>query len=153
MATEQTQKQTADEAMPSALEMPPARGGIAPYLAVSDAAKAADFYVQAFGATELFRYPPDEKGRYMHIHLEVNGGSLMLSDPFPEHGHGFQEAQGYSLVLTIADIDAAFQRAIDAGGTVVMPVQKMFWGHRYGQLRDPFGVLWAMDSPDTAPPE
>jgi uncharacterized glyoxalase superfamily protein PhnB len=124
------------------------KGGVVPYLSVSDAGKAADFYVKAFGATEAFRYPPDDKGRYMHIHLYINGGSLMLCDPFPEHGHPHQPAQGYTLHMKVDDVDAWFKRAVNAGAEVVLPLQRMFWGDRYGQLRDPFGVLWSMGMPD-----
>jgi uncharacterized glyoxalase superfamily protein PhnB len=143
---------TAQQRTPApASDSPPAAlGGVVPYLNVSNAAAAADFYVKAFGAQEMLRYPPDEKGRTMHIHLHLNGGSLMLSDPFPEHGCSTTEPQGYSLLIPVKDIDAAFQRAVDAGATVIMPVQKMFWGDRYGQLRDPFGVTWAMNAPDAA---
>jgi PhnB protein len=124
------------------------KGGIAPYLSVSDASKAAEFYVKAFGATEAFRYPPDDKGRYLHIHLYVNGGSLMLSDPFPDHGHPHQPAQDYTLHMRVDDVDAWWKRAVDAGAEVVLPLQRMFWGDRYGQLRDPFGVLWSMGMRD-----
>ncbi len=84
----------------------------------------------------------------MHIHLYINGGSVMLSDPYPEHGHPHQTPQGFSLMLPVKDdIDGRYQRAIDAGATAVMPPQDMFWGDRYGQLRDPFGNLWAMNQP------
>jgi PhnB protein len=50
-------------------------------------------------------------------------------------------------MLRVDDIDAWWQRAIAAGGETVMPVAEMFWGDRYGQLRDPFGILWALDQP------
>ena len=68
---------------PAVEDKPAVLGGVVPFLNVSNAGAAADFYVRAFGAREVFRYPPDEQGRTMHIHLHVNGGSLMLSDPFP----------------------------------------------------------------------
>ena len=126
---------------------PEVRGGVVPYLNLDGAARAADFYVAAFGAIEAGRMPPDPQGRSMHIHLYVNGGSLMLSDPFPEHGCPAVPQQGYSLVLRVDDADALFARAVAAGATPVMPVQDMFWGDRYGQLRDPFGVLWALNQP------
>lgn len=126
------------------------KGGVVPYLSVNDASAAADFYVRAFGAEVAFRYPPDEKGRTMHIHLYVNGGSLMLSDPFPEHGHPHQPPQGYTLHLKVDDVDAWWTRAVEAGAQVVLPLQRMFWGDRYGQLRDPFGVMWSMGAPDTS---
>ena len=63
----------------------------------------------------------------------------MLSDPFPEHGHPLGTPQGYSLLLPVKDIDAWWRRAVEAGAQSVMPVTEMFWGDRYGQLRDPFG--------------
>ncbi|HYH17267.1 MAG TPA: glyoxalase/bleomycin resistance/extradiol dioxygenase family protein [Azospirillum sp.] len=126
---------------------PEARGGVVPYLQVDGAVKAADFYARAFGATEVARHPVDEQGRTMHIHLYINGGSLMLSDAYPEYGHPLQAPQAFSLMLPVTDIDAWWERAVAAGAEVVMPLQVMFWGDRYGQLRDPFGVTWAMNAP------
>jgi PhnB protein len=122
-------------------------GGIVPYLSLDGASRAAEFYVKAFSAREVFRYPTDDKGRTMHIHLYVNGGSLMLSDAYPEHGHPHQAAQGYTLHLKVDDVDSWWQRAVAAGAEIVLPLQKMFWGDRYGQVRDPFGVLWSMGQP------
>jgi PhnB protein len=121
-------------------------GGVTPYLNVEGAGKAADFYKRAFGATEMARMTPDDKGRYMHIHLYVNGGSLMLADFFPEHGHPPVKHQGYDLHLQVDDVDPVWKRAVDAGAEIVMPVERMFWGHRYGVLRDPFGVRWSVAS-------
>jgi len=126
---------------------PPVLGGIVAYLSLDGASRAAAFYAKAFGAREVFRHPTDDKGRTMHIHLYINGGSLMLADPYPEHGHPHQPAQGYTLHLKVDDVDTWWQRAVDAGAEVVLPLQKMFWGDRYGQVRDPFGVLWSMAQP------
>jgi PhnB protein len=81
----------------------------------------------------------------MHIHLHINGSSLMLSDAYPEHGHPLQKPQSFNLTLQVKDIDAWWKRAMEAGATSVMPVQQMFWGDRYGQLLDPFGVMWSMN--------
>lgn len=121
------------------------KGGVVPYLQLDGAIAAAEFYRKAFGAEEVARVPVDEKGRTMHIHLYINGSSLMLSDPFPEHGHAHEKAQGYTLTLQVKDIDAWWDRAVAAGATVVMPLERMFWGSRYGHMRDPFGVNWAMN--------
>jgi uncharacterized glyoxalase superfamily protein PhnB len=121
------------------------RGGLVAYLQVDGATKASDFYQRAFGATEAARHPADEQGRTMHVHLYVNGSSLMLSDPYPEYGHALQAPQAFNLTLQVDDIDAWWSRAVAAGAEIVMPVQEMFWGARYGQLRDPFGVLWSMN--------
>lgn len=129
---------------------PPARapqGGVVAYLSLDGALKAAEFYQRAFAAEIVHAYPPDEQGRTMHVHLLINGSSVMLGDCFPERGYAFQPLQGFSLVLPVDDIDAWWQRAVEAGAHVVMPVADMFWGDRYGQLRDPFGVIWAMNSP------
>jgi uncharacterized glyoxalase superfamily protein PhnB len=109
--------------------------------------RAAEFYRQAFGAEIVAAQPLDAQGRTLHVHLHVNGSSLMLSDVFPEHGHSFEKPHGYSLLLPVDDIDAWWRRAHEAGAETVMPVAEMFWGDRYGQLRDPFGVLWALDQP------
>lgn len=125
--------------------LPPAKGGLCAYLTVPDAAAAAEFYGKAFGAETAYAYPPDEKGRTMHVHLYVNGASLMLSDPFPEHGHAFRGHEGFSLQLHVDDADAWQARATAAGCEVMMPVADMFWGDRWGQSKDPFGVIWAFN--------
>ena len=126
---------------------PQVRGGVVAYLQVDGASKAAEFYQRAFGATEVARQPVDDQGRTMHIHLYVNGGSLMLSDAYPEHGYALERPQAFDLMLQVEDIDAWWARAIAAGAEVILPVQDMFWGARYGQLRDPFGVRWSFNQP------
>ena len=127
--------------------MPEVLGGLVAYLQVDGASKASEFYAKAFDASEVFRHPVDDKGRTMHIHLYVNGSSLMLSDSFPEYGHALEKPQAFNLTLQVKDIDSWWKRAVDAGATIVLPLQDMFWGARYGQLRDPFGVLWSMNEP------
>ncbi|PWK72591.1 glyoxalase/bleomycin resistance/extradiol dioxygenase family protein [Aminobacter sp. AP02] len=132
------------------VEYPAAKvlGGLIAYLQVDGAFKAAEFYKRAFGAEQVFAYPPDEQGRTMHVHLYINGSSLMLSDAYPDHGHPHEKAQGYTMQLILGDdIDAWWKRAVDAGCEVVAPLDVMFWGDRWGQLRDPFGISWAMNSP------
>jgi PhnB protein len=121
-------------------------GGVTPYLQLDNANEAAAFYVRAFDAMEMGRAPPDEKGRTMHIHLYLNGGSIMLCDPFPEHGDPSVKPQGYTLHLQVDDVDPVWKRAVHAGTEVVVPVQRMFWGHRYGVVRDPYGVMWSIAS-------
>ncbi|KQP33680.1 glyoxalase [Methylobacterium sp. Leaf104] len=123
----------------------PVKSGLVPYLTVAGAMKAAEFYVRAFGAEIATAMPVDDQGRTMHVHLHLNGASLMLSDAFPEHGHSLQPPQAFTLMLMVDDIDARYARAVEAGAVAVMPPADMFWGDRYGQLRDPFGVLWAMN--------
>ncbi|QPC88404.1 VOC family protein [Mesorhizobium sp. NBSH29] len=124
------------------------KGGLTAYLQVDGAQKAAEFYKKAFDAEIAVMMPADEQGRTMHLHLYINGSSLMLSDPYPEHGMPAVTPQGYSVVfnLTNDDIDAWYQRAVDAGCEVKTPLQIMFWGDRYADMVDPFGVRWAMNA-------
>lgn len=124
-------------------------GGLTPYLNVDGALKASQFYQRAFGATEVFAYPPDEKGRTMHVHIHVNGSSLMLGDAYPEHGHPLETPSGYTLQLHLKadEVDSWWKRAVEAGCTVDVELQDMFWGDRWGRLKDPFGVAWAMNAP------
>ena len=138
---------TADQAPKNA----PVKGGVVAYLQVDGAMKMAEFYRRAFGDEVAAAHPVDDKGRTMHVHLYINGSSVMLSDAYPEHGHSLQKPQAFNLTLMVRDIDAAFKRAVDAGAEAVLPVQEMFWGDRYGQLRDPFGILWAMNEPKRQP--
>ncbi|GGA70251.1 glyoxalase [Nitratireductor aestuarii] len=121
------------------------RGGVIAYLQVDGAVKAADYYARAFGAREVARAPLDEKGRTMHLHLYINEGSLMLCDVYEEHGHPLEKPGGMTLTLNVTDPDMWWERATKAEGTVVeVELQEMFWGSRWGQVRDPFGFSWAI---------
>jgi PhnB protein len=125
-------------------------GGVAPHLMIRDrkASDAIDFYKRAFGARELNRVPNDD-GRIMHAHLEINGGSVMLNDDFPEfrQGQSAEAPNGVTLHLQVADADALWQQAVAAGANVTMPLEDQFWGDRYGQLQDPFGHRWSIGAP------
>jgi len=123
------------------------KGGIVAYLSVEGAIRCGDFYKKAFAAQPVHINPPDEQGRTMHVHLLINGNSVMLSDPYPEHGCPYVPAAGFSLMLPVANVDSWWQRAVDAGCTATMQPQDMFWGDRYAQAKDPFGVIWAFVGP------
>jgi uncharacterized glyoxalase superfamily protein PhnB len=146
--TLQKEKQMAQATQTRTPATAPVKGGVIAYLMVDGALKAAEFYQRAFGAELAAAQPVDEQGRTMHVHLYINGGSLMLGDICPERGMPYQAPQGFSLALSLRDIDGWWKRAVDAGATIVMPIQEMFWGDRFGQLRDPFGVTWALDQPN-----
>ena len=129
--------QTAPDVAPQVLS------GVAPYLTVQDASAAAELYARAFAAKEVARAPADDGKRLLHLHLHINGGSLMLMDVFPEYGSVDAPPQGIVLHLQVDDIDAWFKRAADAGLDVKMAPQLMFWGDHYAQVQDRFGVLWS----------
>jgi uncharacterized glyoxalase superfamily protein PhnB len=126
---------------------PQVKGGVVPYLTVDGAIKAAEFYKKAFAAEVAAIHPPDEKGRTMHAHVYINGGSVMMSDAYPEHGHALKEPAAFNITLPVSDVDVWFNRAAEAGCTPIMPPADMFWGDRYGQIKDPFGVIWAISGP------
>jgi uncharacterized glyoxalase superfamily protein PhnB len=119
---------------------------ITPHLIVRDAARAIDFYKQAFGAKDRgVMKGPD--GKVMHAELQIGDSVVMLADEMPEFGsHSPQSIGGSSTGLHIytEDVDAAFDRALKAGAQVEMPVMDQFWGDRYGKLKDPFGHSWSL---------
>lgn len=130
--------QLAPDAKPQVLS------GVAAYLTVQDANAAAELYAHAFGAKEVGRAYADDKKRLLHLHLHINGGSLMLMDVFPEYGSVDEPPRGILLHLQVDDIEAWFKRAADAGLEVKMPPELMFWGDLYAQVQDRFGVLWSL---------
>ena len=92
-------------------------------------------------------YGQDGK-RIMHCQLEINGGALMLSDNFVEYGlPPTQRSASYVMQLVLADGDAWWERAIKAGCKEKMPFALAPWGDKYGQMADPFGVTWAINTP------
>jgi PhnB protein len=127
-----------------------------PYLVVRGAAKAIDFYTQAFGAKELYRMPgPD--GKISHAEIQIGDSILMLGDENLEWGAQSPETLGGSachVLLYVESADAVVERAVAAGAQVTMPLQDMFWGDRYGKLKDPFGHEWSVATHiEDVPPE
>ena len=122
--------------------------GVVPYLSVVGGQKALDFYKRAFGAEVNELNLADDGQRVLNAQFVVNGGSVMLSDDFPEYrgGGAAPAAAGVTLHLHVDDADAWFNRAVEAGATVRMPLADQFWGDRYGQLTDPFGHTWSVGS-------
>lgn len=110
------------------------------------ATKAIDFYKKVFGAREISRAPGPDGKSVMHAHLQLGDSALFLADNFPDMGAQTPTSPGITVVLNlyVEDADAVFERAVKAGAGVVMPLADMFWGDRYGQVRDPFGHVWAI---------
>lgn len=118
---------------------------LTPYLTVNDAAAAIDFYVKAFGATEVLRM--EMGGRIGHAELKIGDSHLMLSDEWPDMGILSPKARGGatgSLMVYLPDVDSAFARALEAGATQERAVENQFWGDRMGTLVDPFGHRWSL---------
>jgi len=117
---------------------------VTPYLIIRGAADAIEYYKKAFGATELFRFPgPD--GKIGHAELQVGNSRIMLADEYPDMGYNGPQTLGGSpiaLMIYLADVDAVFNRAVEAGATVKEPLQDKFYGDRIGTVIDPFGHRW-----------
>jgi uncharacterized glyoxalase superfamily protein PhnB len=113
---------------------------------VTDAEAAVTFYRDAFGATELIRHRlPD--GRVLFVELAFGPDKLLLSEEITELNALAPATLGGSpvmLLLELDDVDAACTAAVTAGAEVEMPIAEMFWGERYGIVRDPFGHRWAL---------
>ncbi|MBI5847900.1 MAG: VOC family protein [Nitrospirae bacterium] len=120
---------------------------VTPMLVLKDARKAIEFYKRAFGAVERYIMPgPDGKG-VMHAEILIGDSIIMMGEESPNEPCKSAETAGGSPVsfyLYIEDVDNAFQKALDAGCVVKMPVQDMFWGDRFGSLNDPFGYNWGL---------
>ncbi len=124
------------------------RGPIA-YLSLDGrASDAADFYARAFDAKDLGRYPDAENPELMmHVQVEINGGALMMTDCRAPWEDATATPRGFNLMLVVGDGDAWWARAVEAGCEVIMPLERQFWGDRFGMLRDPFGIEWAINEP------
>jgi PhnB protein len=126
---------------------------IIPHLCVPGAANAIEFYQKAFDATEVLRMP-HEDGRLMHAELKIGDQKLMLCDDFPEFCPTGKSRTAKSLGgtpitlhLESPNCDASIAKAAAAGATVTMPAADLFWGDRYGQVTDPFGIVWSFAHP------
>lgn len=119
---------------------------VTPYIIVHDAQAAIDFYIKAFGASEVLRLnSPD--GKIAHAEVKIGDSHVMLADENKEFGAISPKTLGgspVSMLIYCEDVDAMFQRAISAGATEKRPVQDQFYGDRSGVLEDPFGHSWSI---------
>ncbi len=119
------------------------RATASPSLSFKDAAKAIEFYKNALGARETFRF--EAGGRVAHAEMAIGDSIIMLADEWPEGGRFSAETLGSSpvqMVIRVDDVDAFAERAVSAGLTVKRPLQDQFYGHRDILLSDPFGYNW-----------
>jgi len=116
------------------------------HLSVAGADTAAQWYADAFGATERSRIllPGD---RLIHVQLRIGDLDVTIADEFPEldsYGPAHFGGTYGAIYLHVDDVDAAWQQAVGVGAEVVRPVSDAFWGEREGQLLDPFGHRWGL---------
>jgi PhnB protein len=119
---------------------------VTPHLVVRDAAAASKWYQRAFGAKERGRIPVPG-GRFMQIELRFGDSTVMIADEFPELGVLSPLSVGGTvgaLAIHTDDVDALWERALEARAEVSLPLQEMFWGDRHGEIFDPFGHRWGL---------
>lgn len=136
--------------------IPDAYHTVTPYLMISGAAAAIDFYRQAFGATETFRLTQPD-GQIGHAEIKIGDSTIMLADPCEESPSRSPQSLGGSsvgLLVYVEDVDAQFALAVKAGAKTVKPVQDQFYGDRSCTLEDPFGHIWFISThKENVPPE
>jgi PhnB protein len=131
--------------MSAAVEpIPEGYHSVTPYLIFSGASDAIAFYKKALGAEEILRMDAPG-GRIGHAELQIGDSRIMLADEHPEFQALSPKTIGGSPVtlhLYVENVDAAVERAIAAGATLVRPVADQFYGDRTGGIADPFGYRW-----------
>jgi PhnB protein len=122
-----------------------------PHLIVNDGMAAMKFYEEVFRAEPGHNMMAPDGKRLMHGELTVDGHLIFVSDEFTAAEGGMCKAPqtlgGTSVRITLQtdDADAVVERAVARGAKVLMPLQNMFWGARYGQIEDPFGHIWGIN--------
>lgn len=117
-----------------------------PALTVDDGVRALEFYSKAFSATKREGVSSFE-GKILHAEFQIGDSIFMLSDEFPGMGNRSPKTLGGTVGgvwLYVPDVDTMFHQAVAAGATAVSPPTDMFWGDRFGQVRDPFGHVWSL---------
>jgi PhnB protein len=128
-----------------------------PYLIITGAASAIEFYKKAFGATELMRVAQPD-GKIGHAEIKIGSSIVMLAEESPEMGYRSPQSLGGSgtgIMLYVENVDTVFKRAVEAGATTHQAVKDQFYGDRSGSLIDPFGHMWTVAThvEDVAPEE
>ena len=122
-----------------------------PHLIVNDGLAALKFYQEVFGGEQGDNMMAQDGKRLMHGEIRLDGHVLFVSDEFTRAEGGMCQMPstlgGTSVRITLMTdgADGVFQRAVERGAEILMPLQDMFWGARYGQFRDPFGHVWGIN--------
>jgi uncharacterized glyoxalase superfamily protein PhnB len=119
---------------------------VTPYLIARDASVVLDFYRDAFGAV-IHERLVDANGRVGHSELTIGASRLQLADEFPELDILGPQSRGgatCSFTLEVADVDAAFAKAVGLGATVRSEPADQFHGNRTANIVDPAGHVWML---------
>ena len=119
---------------------------VTPNLTLKHCAKAMAFYERALGAETIASMPAPDGKSIWHAEMRIGTSIVYMNDEMPGMSRPAPTAEEPAPVgfwLWVADCDAAFKRAVEAGATVKMPPMDMFWGDRTGTVTDPFGYVWS----------
>jgi PhnB protein len=119
---------------------------VTPYITIKGAPAAIEFYKKAFGAEEVLRLTAPN-GDIAHAEIRIGNAHIMLHEEAPDWKALSPQTIGdsaSSIMLYVPDCDAVFQRAVEAGASVTMPIADQFYGDRCGNVKDPFGHKWSI---------
>ncbi|HEY9476558.1 MAG TPA: VOC family protein [Mycobacteriales bacterium] len=135
-------------------EQPAAGGAAIPYLAVRDAWRALDWYVDVLGGQRRGQPIEMPDGRLGHAEIAFPTGLVYLADEFPDLGVTAPRPDGVpvTLVLPVPDVDATVAAVVAAGGRMTREAHQAH-GTRTATFVDPFGHRWLLQAPlpTTAP--
>ncbi len=87
--------------------------------------------------------PTEWGGKIVHATLAVGSTRLQGSDVAPG---SYESPRGFVITLNVSEDDAERLFAeLAEGGIVQLPLQKTFWAHRFGMVKDRFGIPWAIN--------
>ena len=125
---------------------------LTPYIVVSDARRAIDWYVQVLGARRRGEPVVNADGTIGHAELGIGDAVLMLAEPsdlwpdVPVRAPDAPATFSHTLHLEVSDVDGATERARDNGATVERAPVDQFYG-RGAVIVDPFGHRWMLLRP------
>ena len=125
--------------------IPQGMHSVTPNLVIRGCARAIDFYRRALGAEEVMRMPSPDGKSIWHAELRIGDSVVFMNDEMPgtsAHAPDQEHPASVGMWLYVPDCDAAFRRAVQAGGKGSMEPADMFWGDRVASVTDPFGYIW-----------
>jgi len=106
------------------------------YLAVPGAERLVDFVKEAFGATETHRTKGSAGG--LHAEVRIGDSAIMIGGYEGMTTGGTPSA----IHLYVEDVDAVYQRALEAGASTLHAPVEQPYGDREAGVRDVFGNSW-----------